>query len=294
LREKNLLLHLDQFCKKFEVYLQLWSANSDFPSKLINSISYINNSEGKRIRPFIVCETANLFDVNFKNSIAAAVSIEMLHTYSLIHDDLPSMDDDDYRRGKKTLHNKYDEAIAILTGDSLLTESFSLLARNYGKKNPKMCVNLILHLAKSSGGAGLVGGQILDLYPKSKTLKNMSKMQFMKTGELISCSSVFGAILGNASKQDYNNMTFFGDKIGRAFQITDDLLDLSGDLKVLGKKTKKDKEQGKLTLVDFKGVDKAKIIAQDYIQEAIESLLKYGKKAKTLIYLSNYIITRSR
>ena len=122
----------------------------------------------------------------------------------------------------------------------------------------------------------------------------MSKMQFMKTGELISCSSAFGAILGNTSKQDYNNMTFFGDKIGRAFQITDDLLDLSGDLKVLGKKTKKDKEQGKLTLLDFKGVDKAKIIAQDYIQEAIESLLKYGKKAKTLIDLSNYIITRSR
>ena len=293
MKDKNLLLHLGDFCKKFDVYLQLWSKNSNFPDRLINSISYINSSGGKRIRPFIVCQTANLFGVNFKKSIAAAVSIEMLHTYSLIHDDLPSMDDDDLRRGKKTLHKKYDEATAILTGDSLLTESFLLLAINYGDKNPNMCVNLSLHLAKSAGGEGLVGGQILDLYPEKKTFKSMTKMQFTKTGELISCSAAFGAILGNASKKDYDNMILFGDKIGRAFQITDDLLDLSGNVKVLGKKTKKDKKQGKLTLVDFKGVDKSKIIAQQYIQEAIELLSKYGKKSNVLVDLSNYIINRS-
>ena len=130
IENKDFIESLNSFCTKFDKHLEKWSKTPTFPQKLKNSISYINKTGGKRIRPFIVCEIASLFGAGFDKSIAAAVAIEMIHTYSLIHDDLPSMDNDDFRRGKMTLHKKYDEAIAILTGDSLLTESFSLLAKN--------------------------------------------------------------------------------------------------------------------------------------------------------------------
>ena len=293
MENKDFIESLNSFCTKFDKHLEKWSKIPTFPQKLKNSISYINKTGGKRIRPFIVCEIASLFGAGFDKSIAAAVAIEMIHTYSLIHDDLPSMDNDDFRRGKMTLHKKYDEAIAILTGDSLLTESFSLLVKNYGKKNPKMSVDLILYLSCAAGGAGLVGGQILDLYPTGKNLNSIKRMQKMKTGELFICSSAFGAILGAASKKDFKNMIFIGDRLGRSFQIIDDILDVIGDEKIVGKKTRKDREQGKVTLVDLLGIKKSRLMAKKYIEESIEVLSHYRNKSDRLIALSKYIIDRS-
>ena len=233
-----------------------------------------------------------MFGSNLIRSVPGAVAIEMIHTYSLIHDDLPAMDNDDFRRGKKTLHKKYDEAIAILTGDSLLTESFNLLVKKYGKKNPEICVKLIFHLAKSAGGGGLIGGQIHDLYPLNRTMEYVKKMQLMKTGELFICCAAFGAIIGNASDKDYKKMILIGDRLGRAFQIADDLLDISGQTKILGKKTRKDYDSGKITLLDLKGAKEAQRIAKSYIEESSDLLSKYGKKSKKLISLSNYILNR--
>ena len=290
----NFFKYLENFSTNFNSFYNKKSITKNLPESLIKSITYINTTGGKRIRPFLVCECSKLFDVKFEYSIHAAIALEMVHTYSLIHDDLPAMDDDDIRRGKKTLHKKYNEAIAILTGDALLTDAFYILTENYKKKDINICIELISLLAKTSGGEGMVGGQVLDLFPKLNDEKNINLMNEMKTGALIKCATLYGAILGKATKKDYKNMLAFGNAIGKAFQIKDDLLDVQGDEKILGKRTNKDLIKGKLNLVDIYGIEGAKKLASNYINEAQDIISTYGHNSIYLHKLTEYIIDRKK
>ena len=290
----DFLEHLNAFTTKFEKFYNQRYFIDNIPDVLKESIHYINSTGGKRIRPFLVYECASLFDVKFELSIHAAVAIEMVHTYSLIHDDLPAMDDDDMRRGNETLHKKYNEATAILSGDALLTDSFILLADNYKNIDINICIELITLLSKSAGSEGMVGGQILDLFSDKKNNESIDLMNEMKTGALIRCATCFGAILGKGSKKDFNNMYNYGTSIGKVFQIKDDLLDLKGDEKIVGKKTNKDKTKGKFSLIDLYGEEKAKKIASSHISQAKEILSSYGKKSYYLNSLADYILDRKK
>jgi len=292
--QSDFIEHLNSFRDKFDKFYGQKYLIDNTPEILNESIRYINSTGGKRIRPFLVYECASLFDVKFEESIAAAVAIEMVHTYSLIHDDLPAMDDDDMRRGNETLHKKYNEAIAILSGDALLTDSFSILLDNYRNIDINICLELISLLSKSAGSGGMVGGQILDLFPENTTEESVNLMNEMKTGALIRCATSFGAILGKAPKKDYKNMYDYGSAIGKVFQIKDDLLDLEGDEKIVGKRINKDKDNGKFSFIELYGEDKTKKLAISYISQAKDMLASYGTKSKYLILLTDYILNRKK
>ncbi len=266
--------------------------NKNYPKILIDSLNYISDTGGKRLRPFLVCECASLFDIPIEKSIFAASAIEMVHCYSLIHDDLPAMDDDDMRRGHKTLHNQFSEDIAILTGDALLSDAFYLIAKNYAEAN--MVKKLVLLLSNFSGGSGMVGGQILDLYPISDSKDDIEYMNKLKTGALIKCAVLFGAVLGQADKNKENILLQFGDLIGKAFQITDDILDVNGNEKIIGKKINKDKSRGKLSLIDHYGIEGARNEALNHINEAQKLLDVFGDKATHLLQLTEYILNRRK
>ena len=285
---------LHNYAIKFDNFYNKKSITTNSPKFLNDSIKYINTAGGKRIRPFLVTECSKLFEVKFEFSIYAAVALEMVHTYSLIHDDLPSMDNDDMRRGKNTLHKQFNEAIAILTGDCLLTDAFYVLTEFYKNKDPHICIELISLLSKSAGSQGMVGGQVLDLFPLEGSKKNINLMNEMKTGALIKCAALYGAILGKAPVKDYNNMESFGIALGKAFQIRDDILDVQGDEQELGKKTNKDKIKGKLSLIDFYGIEGAKKLARNYIIEAKDIISSYGNKGSNLQMLTEYIVDRKK
>ena len=284
--------YLETFSKNFDIEFSSLITNEGYPKTLYDSLSYVASTGGKRLRPFIVCESAALFDIPFRDSIYAAVAIEMIHCYSLIHDDLPAMDDDNIRRGHETLHIKFDEAIAILTGDVLLTDAFYIISKFY--KDSELAKTLIFLLSEYSGGKGMLGGQILDLYPISENLKDINYMNKLKTGALIECSASFGAILGKADKNHQKKLAKFGSLIGAAFQITDDILDVRGKEEIIGKKVNKDKSKGKLTLIDHYGIDGAQNQAKKIIDEAQKIIKIYGNNGKYLYKLTDYIINRNK
>ncbi len=252
---------------------------------------------GKRLRPFLVCETAKLFGIDTKISYQVAASVEMLHTYSLIHDDLPAMDNDDLRRGKPTCHKQFDEATAILAGDGLLTYSFETLAKI--KEIPADTKIKLCSLLAERAGAfkGMIAGQMLDVQiEKTPNLSNeeiIKHIEEMKTGCLISYSCQAGAILGNASETEYQIITDYSRNIGIAFQISDDILDVIGDSAIVGKTLGKDKKQEKLTFVSLYGIDKARKIAEDHINNAKQSISTFGNKSSNLQDLADFIISRN-
>ena len=284
--------YLKTFRRNFDHNFSYIISNKGYPKTLLDSINYVSKTGGKRLRPFLVYECANLFNVPFEKSIYAASAIEMIHCYSLIHDDLPAMDDDDMRRGHKTLHKEFDEDIAILTGDALLSDAFYVIAKNYEEAN--IVKRLILLLSQFSGGSGMVGGQFLDLYPISDSQNDIKYMNELKTGALIKCATLFGAVLGQVDKDAENILLKFGDLIGKAFQITDDILDVSGNEKIIGKKINKDKSKGKLSLIDHYGIEGARKEAFMYINEAQDLLERFGKKAENLFQLTEYIVNRKK
>ena len=293
----------------FETTLKRFSQN--FNSQLNTFFSYPKGSEkqvsqamfyslsngGKRLRPFLMYKTAELFNINNDVSLSPAISLEMLHTYSLIHDDLPAMDNDDFRRGKPTCHKQFDEATAILAGDGLLTYAFEILA-NAPHINNDTKIKLIQLLSQRAGAFnGMIAGQMLDLQAeKSPSLSNeevIKHIEEMKTGCLIAYACQAGAILGNASAKEYEIITTYARNIGIAFQISDDILDVIGDSALMGKTLGKDAIQDKLTFVSLYGLDQAKKIAEDLISKAKEAISHFGEKAEDLCNLADFIISRN-
>lgn len=247
---------------------------------------------GKMLRGFLVLESARLHDVDQKSALNAALAIECVHAYSLIHDDLPAMDNDDMRRGQPTVHRAWDEATAILAGDSLLTFAFELLA------NPAMGSNalqLSSRLAKSAGKDGMVSGQMMDIAAETAATKfnldQIKVLQARKTGCLIQWSATAGAVLAGANVAALES---YAQALGLAFQITDDILDIEGDANTVGKALRKDTGAGKATFVSLLGIERAKAEANQLVNEACEALIPYGQNAETLKQAASFVVSRDK
>ena len=265
-----------------------------FSDKLEKAMRYVVKVGGKRLRPLILSEISSILGVKKENSDRVAASIEFIHCYSLVHDDLPAMDNDDLRRGHPTCHVKFDEATAILVGDAFQALAFEIISHKKTHKSSEVRCSLITELAKSSGAEGMVGGQMLDLEAEKKTLslEKIFQLQRLKTGELFRFSCIAPCILAekNNELKVFEN---FSSKLGLAFQIKDDLLDVEGNITDVGKKTGKDFKQGKETLVSLLGKENAKKKSNDLIEESLKIIEPFGEKAKNLIDLANFIVSRN-
>jgi farnesyl diphosphate synthase len=262
--------------------------------RVVEAMRYSALSGGKRLRPFLAIESAALFDVAPEEALAAAAAIEMIHCYSLIHDDLPAMDDSDLRRGRATVHKAFDEATAILAGDGLLTEAFAVLAD--ARCHPDAAVRgaLIAGLAAASGATGMVGGQMIDLSPERSNLDldGITALQSLKTGALIAFSCDAGAILGAAAAPQRAALQDYARDLGLAFQIADDLLDAESTPEQLGKPTGQDDAAGKATFLGLLGADGARRKAQALVARACARLEIFGKKAEVLKRTAQFVIAR--
>jgi len=269
------------------------------PARLLAAMRHAALGGGKRLRPFLTLETAALFDVAPEAAMRAACALEMVHCYSLVHDDLPAMDDDDLRRGRPTVHKAYDEATAILAGDSLLTYAFDILSDPATHDDPALRCQLVRHLALASGLGGMAGGQALDLEAersdKPLTMDEVLEMQAMKTGALLQQAVEAGALLGLASPVQMRRLSRFGALIGAAFQIADDLLDAKSDAATLGKRVGKDAGRNKATLVSMLGVDAAEQRCDSLVDEAVGTLqgLELGSRTDVLIEAARFVAGRS-
>ena len=266
------------------------------PPKLMSAIRHGVLNGGKRLRPFLVMESGRMLGAVTQNLVQIAIALECIHSYSLIHDDLPAMDDDDLRRGKPTVHKAFDEATAILAGDALLTYAFELLADNETHDDPAIRIKLITKLANAAGLGGMVGGQILDLDPltTSPSQTQIKTMQQMKTGALIEFACEAGAICANASTKETAALAQYGSLIGQAFQLADDILDVTATASQMGKNTSKDLEQGKLTQVSILGVDEATTIAKELVEKACDLLSIFGDRAQILKEAAAFTISRDQ
>ncbi len=254
---------------------------------------------GKRFRPFLVIESAALFGMGAEAAVDAAAAFECIHCYSLVHDDLPCMDDDALRRGQPTVHKAYDEWTAILAGDALATLAFEILARPATHPDPAVRSSLVLTLAQAAGGRGMVMGQMLDLEadkrdePPQPTLAHVRTLQALKTGALIACACEAGAILGEARAAERSALRRYGEELGLAFQIADDLLDAHGDAATMGKATGKDHAAGKATLVALLGAAEARTHLAEAERGAIEALSPFGARGATLIEAARFAASRA-
>jgi farnesyl diphosphate synthase len=271
------------------------------PARLLDAMRYASLGGGKRFRPFLVVECATLFDVAREQSLMAAAALECVHCYSLAHDDLPAMDDDDLRRGRPTTHKAFDEATAILAGDGLLTFAFDILSRPQTHPDAEVRLQLVSALARASGLGGMVGGQMLDLAAEGRFDRSppvlgeqeVKTLQAMKTGALLRHGCVAGAILGKAGPANLIALERYGAALGEAFQIADDLLDLEGDPATVGKATGKDAAAHKATLVGVLGTGPAKRRLEALVAEAQAALGPFGGDAEILKAAARFVATRS-
>lgn len=276
------------------------SLSSDVPSRLADAMRYAVLGGGKRFRPFLVLESARLFGLTSDDAVATAAAVELVHCYSLVHDDLPAMDDDELRRGRPTVHIAFDEATAILAGDALLTLAFEVLAGAETHPDSKVRCELALGLARAAGAAGMVGGQQLDLeaerLPRQEAhdLQHVRRIQRMKTGALIAFSAEAGAILASAPSEDRIALANYGHALGAAFQIADDLLDVEGTAETVGKTTGKDAAAGKATYVAALGIEGARQRLRELEAEAQTHLDRFGARAEILRQAVAYAATRTR
>ncbi|MBS1166731.1 MAG: farnesyl diphosphate synthase [Proteobacteria bacterium] len=273
------------------------------PERLLAAMRHAVLAGGKRLRPFLLTEVARLLDpgLTVKALMSAAAAIECLHCYSLVHDDLPAMDDDALRRGRPTVHVAYDEATAILVGDGLLTLAFDLLADPGCHPDPAIRAALVLDLARAGGLGGMVGGQMLDLAAEGRFGEgtapdetDIRKLQAMKTGALIRAATVMGARLGGASEEEMRRFERFGDIVGLAFQLADDLLDVTATESEMGKAVAKDAAHGKGTLVARLGVDAVRAELGRLVTEATNLLAPWGPRSETLAAAARFVAERRR
>ena len=268
--------------------LESWT---DAPEVLVDATGYSLFAGGKRLRPALVLEAARVVggEKAVADAIPAACALEMIHTYSLIHDDLPSMDNDDLRRGKPTLHKAYDEATAILVGDALLTMAFDVAATTNN-------VDIVREIAQAAGASGMVGGQLIDLASEGKklSLNELKHLHRSKTGALIVASLRCGAILSGADESQLASLTEYGRQIGLAFQIADDILDVTGDESKIGKPIGSDEGNAKSTYPSILGLKEAQIMSIEVAHDAMDILDVFGREADTLRHLALYIVERNR
>ena len=268
---------------------------TDLPeSRVLEAMRYGCLNGGKRLRPFLVCQSAALFGVNPDCALRVAVAVEFVHSYSLVHDDLPAMDDGDLRRGQPTVHRKFDEATAILAGDGLLTYAFEVLADPATHEDPNVRCQLVAALAKAAGPHGMVGGQMLDLIAEHETfdLGTTTRLQRMKTGDMIAFSCEAGGILGKAPPPQRHALRAYAHDLGLAFQIVDDLLDVEGTEAETGKSVGRDAEAGKSTFVSILGQDRARSQAAMLAVQAKAHLEIFDGRADILKAVADFVVAR--
>jgi len=263
--------------------------------RVVEAMRYACLGGGKRLRPYLVVSSADLFGVARSQSLRAAAALEMVHCYSLVHDDLPAMDDSDLRRGRPSVHKAFDEATAILAGDGLLTMAFEVLADPATSPRAEVRVGLIGELARAAGEEGMVGGQMIDLSSgrAALDLDGVRELQRLKTGALIRYGCVAGAILGEAGEDDRQALSAFAERLGLAFQIVDDLLDAFGSTEQLGKPAGQDDAMDKATFVRLLGSEEARRTARRLTEEACDSLERFCEKGEPLREVARFVVERS-
>lgn len=288
-------LHLDELRETVDSALDGFTRLSDdCPSRLLQAMRYSLLAEGKRLRPLLVLLAAEACGGRVSDALPAACAIEMIHAYSLIHDDLPAMDDDDLRRGRPTCHRQFDEATAILAGDALLTLAFEVLAKHTSPKGKAgECCAL---LAQAAGPCRLVGGQADDILAETggHSLELLERIHRRKTGALIEVASVLGAVLAGADDPRIQALSEYGRQLGLAFQITDDLLDVEGEEGVVGKRLGKDQDRRKLTFPGLLGMEESRRRAMAAVEQACRAVEGFGASARHLTALARYIAERKR
>ncbi|QZD88440.1 polyprenyl synthetase family protein [Qipengyuania psychrotolerans] len=266
----------------------------DTRARLVEAMRYSVIGGGKRVRPLLVCATAQLFGVTRQAAVNAGCAVEAIHAYSLIHDDLPCMDDDEMRHGKPTLHKAYDEATAVLAGDCLHALAFDILTMSDTSNDPFVRAELVAALSRASGHEGMAGGQMMDIVSDEQEydLQQVTRLQQLKTGALLAASVEMGAILGRVPPEGRTHLRAYARDIGLAFQIADDLLDVEGDEEKAGKALRKDEGQGKQTFVTLMGRDAARAQAEILVEQAGQHLASHGADATLLVELARFIVKR--
>jgi len=266
------------------------------PKRLVDAMRYSSLGGGKRLRPFLVVESAAVFGIPREAALLAGAALECIHCYSLIHDDLPSMDNSDLRRGRPTLHKAYDDATAILAGDALLTIAFDIITRDEIHRDAGVRLALTRALARASGVGGMAGGQMLDLAGEGRfgdrEPVDVARLQQMKTGALLRFGCIAGAILGQSSREQYQALDDYGKALGEAFQIADDLLDVEGDATALGKPAGQDAAMGKTTFVTQLGIEGARQRVRDLLARADAALSIFGTKGEVLRAAAHFVADR--
>ncbi len=288
---------LDAIAKAVDArFDRLLPVPDDPRARLMKAMRHAAMDGGKRMRPLLTVAACDLFHVDKERALRVAVAAECVHVYSLIHDDLPCMDDDDMRRGKPTVHVAFDEAIAVLAGDALQALAYEVMADEATHEDPAVRARLCLALAKASGPDGMAGGQVMDLAAEQETfdLNMTTRLQQLKTGALIAFAVEAGAIMGKAEEKAYTRLRGYARDLGLAFQIADDLLDIEGDENVAGKALGKDQAAGKATFVSLLGVERAKSQAAMLIDQAIDHLHGFGAEADLLRAIARFAIERDR
>ncbi|SHN54067.1 polyprenyl synthetase family protein [Desulfovibrio litoralis] len=286
---------------------ELQNPKTFIPPRIKEAMEYSLLGNGKKIRPILCLSCASLFGLSSEKVLPFAAALELIHSYSLIHDDLPAMDDDDLRRGKPSNHKAFDEATAILAGDGLLSEAFFLMSANIQELNPVLLLNALACVAQAIGASGMVGGQVLDMQYTGYGNKNnkikaqtdkvsfeeLKQMHALKTGALIKAACVSGAILAGAKDNDIKNIITYSEAIGLSFQITDDLLDIKSSSEVLGKPAGSDLKNQKVTYPSLIGMEKSEALAKQETEKALNALQEYkGQDAEFLRSMAEYILVR--
>jgi len=291
----NLTQSLADAAAKIERTLdQILSPDNAPEARIYDAMRYTTLGGGKRLRPFLVLQSAGLFEVAETPALRTGAALELIHCYSLVHDDLPAMDDDDLRRGKPTVHKEFDEATAILAGDALLTLAFEVLAAPETHDDAAVRAELMIELAKAAGVRGMVGGQMIDLQAETQTLnlEEITQLQRLKTGALIAYGCQAGAILGKAAASDRQALLDYAQDLGLAFQIADDLLDVEGSTEETGKAVGKDAAAGKETFVSLLGVDGARREAGRLADQAVSRLEPFDGRADLLRETARFVVDR--
>lgn len=293
-------MNLNEFIKKYSDLIEenlTLIFNNGYELPIIeDAMKYSLLGGGKRLRPLLAIMTCQMFDGSIEEVMPYACSIEMIHTYSLIHDDLPAMDNDDYRRGKLSNHKVYGEGFAILAGDALLNTAYEILLNNILNKPTEERIKAAYIISKAAGLEGMLGGQAMDLYYENRNIEieRLDQMHRRKTGALIKASLEVGAILSKAEEDDIRRISIFGENLGKAYQISDDILDVIGSQEKMGKTIGKDAKSNKSTYVKHFGINQSKKILIDTINDAKKAVEKYGSKANLLIELADFVAYRDK